>query len=437
MGDSLLAAAARIAGPEAVARAIPAEEWPILAADWRMWARPEQLPPPGQWRTWLLLAGRGFGKTRTGAETVRTWALEHPGCHIALVAPTAADARDVMVRALTSPWEGGRLAELPTYEPSKRSLTWANGSRATTYSADEPDRLRGPQHHYAWADELAAWRYPDAWDQLQFGLRLGRDARAIVTTTPRPTRLVRELLAAPTTVITRGSTFDNRANLDPTSLEEMRRRYEGTRLGRQELYAELLEDTPGALWTRTRLDTLRVRQAPELRRIVVAVDPAVTSGADADETGIIVAGLAADGHCYVLADYSGRYSPDQWAQRVAWALEHHQADRVVAEVNQGGDLVERLLRTVDPRLPFRAVRASRGKATRAEPVAALYEQGRAHHLGCLAQLEDQMCRFTSSGLADGSPDRVDALVWALTELALGEGRATFSPLASVVAGRRY
>ena len=415
MGDSLLAAAARIRGCEALARAIPLEEWPLLAADWRMWARPEQLPPPGRWRTWLLLAGRGFGKTRTGAETVRGWAMAHPGCHVALVAPTAADARDVMVRALTSAWEGGRLAELPNYEPSKRALTWANGSRATTYSADEPDRLRGPQHHYAWADELAAWRYPDAWDQLQFGLRLGRDARAVVT---------------------RGSTFDNSANLDPTSLDEMRRRYEGTRLGRQELYAELLEDTPGALWTRTRLDELRVRSAPELRRVVVAVDPAVTSGDNADETGIVVAAQAHDGHCYVLADYSGRYSPDQWARRAVWALEHHQADRVVAEVNQGGDLVERLLRTVDPRLPFRAVRASRGKATRAEPVAALYEQGRVHHLGCLAQLEDQLCRFTSSGLADGSPDRVDALVWALTDLALGESRAAFSPLAAVAAGRR-
>lgn len=335
---------------------------------------------------------------------------------VALIAPTAADARDVMVEgesgilAVSPPWNR------PKYEPSKRRLTWPNGAIATLYSADEPERLRGPQHDLAWPDELGAWRYAQAWDMLMFGLRLGKHPRAVVTTTPRPTRLIRDLLASPSTHVTRGSTYDNAPNLAPAFLEQIVRKYEGTRLGRQELYAEVLDDVPGALWTRALLEAARAHAPhPEYQRVVVAIDPAVTSGPDSDETGIIVAALATDGMLDVLADRTCRMSPDGWARRAITALDEFQADRVVAEVNNGGDLVEATLRTVRPSVPYRKVHASRGKRIRAEPIAALYEQGRVRHHGDLEQLEDQMLTFLPEG-SDSSPDRVDALVWALTEL---------------------
>ena len=387
--------------------------------EWPYRARPEQLPPPGDWRVWLLLAGRGFGKTRTGAELVRARIGAHTARRIALVAPTAADARDVMVEG-----ESGLLAiappgERPLYEPSKRRLTWPNGAVATTYSADEPERLRGPQHDFAWCDELAAWRYPEAWDMLMFGLRLGDDPRAVVTTTPRPNKLIRALLADPKVVVTRGRTAENRAHLAPAFLDQIVRRYEGTRLGRQELDAEILDDMPGALWQRGTIEAARVGALPDLVRVVVAIDPAAASSENSDETGIVVAGRDAGGHGYVLADASGRYPPAEWARAAIAAFRANQADRIVAEVNNGGEMVEATLRTVDPNVPFRAVRASRGKAARAEPVAALYEQGRMHHLGAFAALEDQMCAFTSDfdrHAAGYSPDRVDALVWAFTDL---------------------
>ncbi|HVB18343.1 MAG TPA: terminase family protein [Stellaceae bacterium] len=387
--------------------------------EWPYRARPEQLPPPGDWRVWLLLAGRGFGKTRTGAELVRARIGAHTARRIALVAPTAADARDVMVEG-----ESGLLAiappgERPLYEPSKRRLTWPNGAVATTYSADEPERLRGPQHDFAWCDELAAWRYPEAWDMLMFGLRLGDDPRAVVTTTPRPNKLIRALLADPKVVVTRGRTAENRAHLAPAFLDQIVRRYEGTRLGRQELDAEVLDDMPGALWQRGTIEAARVGALPDLVRVVVAIDPAAASSEHSDETGIVVAGRDAGGHGYVLADASGRYPPAEWARAAIAAFRANQADRIVAEVNNGGEMVEATLRTVDPNVPFRAVRASRGKAARAEPVAALYEQGRMHHLGAFAALEDQMCAFTSDfdrHAAGYSPDRVDALVWAFTDL---------------------
>jgi phage terminase large subunit-like protein len=395
-----------------------------LSADWTFWAREEQLAPTGDWRVWLLLAGRGFGKTRTGAETVRARVGAGQVRRVALVAPTAADARDVMVEG-----ESGLLAispprERPHYEPSKRRLTWPNGAIATTYSADEPERLRGPQHDFAWCDELAAWRYPQAWDMLMFGLRLGDDPRAVVTTTPRPTRLVKALVADPLVAVTRGATADNRDNLPPAFLDRIVRRYQGTRLGRQELDAEILDDVPGALWNHALIEAARVSEAPELQRIVVAIDPAATSGGDSDETGIVVVGkaVAADGRGaagYVLADLSGRYAPPEWAKVALAAWRTHGADRIVAEVNNGGEMVEATLRVVDPSVPFTAVRAARGKAARAEPVAALYEQGRVHHLGAFPQLEDQMCGFTSDfdrSKAGYSPDRVDALVWGLSEL---------------------
>jgi phage terminase large subunit-like protein len=393
-----------------------------LENSWPALARPNQLPPSSTWwQIWLLLAGRGFGKTRTLAE----WVCGQVACgqarRIALVAATAADARDVLVEG-----ESGILAVAPpwcrpVYEPSKRRLTWPNGAIATTFSAEEPERLRGPQHDAAVCDELGSWSRPETWDMLQFGLRLGRNPRCLVATTPRPTKLIRELLAREghDVVVTRGSTYENRANLAPGFFDQVIRKYEGTRLGRQELLAEVLEDTPGALWNRDALDQCRREHAPELRRIVVAIDPAATSGEDADETGIIVAGKDGGGHGYVLADLSGRYSPADWAKTAISAYHRHHADRIVAEVNNGGEMVEATLRMVDPNVPFTAVRASRGKVIRAEPVAALYEQGRVHHVGAFPELEDQMCGLTTDfdrQRAGYSPDRVDALVWALTDL---------------------
>jgi phage terminase large subunit-like protein len=406
-------------------RSLTPEQALKIKYDWPYRARPGQLPPPGEWRVWLLLAGRGFGKTRTGAEFVRARVGARTARRIALVAPTAADARDVMVEG-----ESGLLAitppaDRPLYEPSKRRLTWSNGAIATTYSADEPERLRGPQHDFAWCDELAAWRYPEAWDMLMFGLRLGDDPRAVVTTTPRPTKLIRALIADPKVMMTRGATAENRANLAPAFLDQIVRRYEGTRLGRQELDAELLDDMPGGLWQRGIIEATRTSTVPKFSRVVVAIDPAVSASEHADETGIIAAGRDANGHGYVLADASGRYAPAEWARVAIAAYGARQADRIVAEINNGGDMVEATLRMIDPNVPFSAVRAARGKVARAEPVAALYEQGRIHHIGTFAQLEDQMCSFTSDfdrTTAGYSPDRVDALVWAFTEL-LVEPRA--------------
>lgn len=386
-----------------------------LAHAWPLAARPEQLEPDGDWRVWLLCAGRGFGKTRAGAEWVRS-RVRRGYRRVALIAPTEHDAREVMLDGDSGLLRVGPNDERPRYEPSRRRLVWPNGAVATLFSADQPERLRGPQHDLLWADELAAWRHPSAWDTALMGLRLGPDPRACVTTTPRATELVRRLLADPSVVVTRGRTLDNAANLAPAFLNVVVARYDGTRLGRQELDGELLVDTPGALWSRDPLDAQRVREAPELARVVVAVDPAVTSAEDADETGIVVVGKGLDGRAYVLDDRSLRASPDGWAREVARAFDLYRADRVVGEVNNGGDLVESLLRTVRPGLPYRAVRASRGKRTRAEPVAALYEQGRVSHVGAFPALEDQMCAFTPD--APGSPDRVDALVYAIAELAL-------------------
>lgn len=390
-----------------------------LLYDWRFWARPNQLPPEGNWRTWLLLAGRGFGKTRTGAEWVRSLVETGQAKRIALVAPTAADARDVVVEgesgilAISSPWF------MPVYEPSKRRISWPNGAIATLYSADEPERLRGPQHDAAWCDELAAWRYPDAWDMLMFGLRLGKDPRVVVTTTPKPTPIIKSLVKTKTTVITKGSTFDNKVNLAPAFLNQILSKYEGTRLGKQELYAEILDDNPGALWNQRMIDELRVRKYPELVRIVVAIDPAVTNDEDSDETGIVVAGIGVDGHGYVLEDLSRKDSPDGWARIAVQAYHQYQADRIVAETNNGGDMVEHTIRTVDRSVSYKKLHASRGKLTRAEPIAALYEQGRMHHVGNFGILEDQMCSWAPG---DPSPDRMDALVWAFTELMLKRDR---------------
>ncbi len=393
-----------------------------LVHDWCFWARPNQLPPSGAWRVWLLLAGRGFGKTRSGAEWVRSRVEAGSARRIALVAPTAADVRDVMIEGESGLLAVSPPALQPTYEPSKRRLTWPKGALATCFSAEEPNRLRGPQHDAAWCDELAAWRNPETWDMLMLGLRLGADPRCVVTTTPKPVRLLRQLLGDAGAVVTRGSTYDNRDNLAPAFLAEIVRRYEGTRLGRQEIEAELLDDTPGALWTRDAIERARVAVLPALRRVVVAVDPATSAGEEADETGIIVAALGQDGQGYVLDDLSGRWPSVGWARRAVAAYHARQADRVVAEVNNGGDLVEATIRMVDAGVAYRAVHAARGKALRAEPVAALYEQGRVHHVGSFPALEDQMCAFAPDfdrRVMGYSPDRLDALVWALTDLMVG------------------
>jgi len=366
----------------------------------------------------LFLAGQSMIPThnsRTGAEWVRAVIASGAARRVALVARTAADVRDVLIEG-----ESGILAccpahERPVWEPSKRRLTWPSGAIATTYSAEEPDQLRGPQHDAAWCDELAAWRYPDAWDQLQMGLRLGSDPRVVVTTTPRPTPIVRALASSPTTRITRGRTADNARNLAPGVVAALTARYGATRLGRQELDGEILTDAPGALWTWAMIDRSRAAVAPPLQRVVVAIDPAVTSHEGSDETGIVVAGLAFDGRVYVLADVSGRYAPTEWAHVAVAAYRTHRADRIVAEVNNGGDMVASVLRMVDAAAPVRTVHASRGKAVRAEPVAALYEQGRVVHVGVLSRLEDQLTSWEPSS-SRGSPDRLDALVWALTDL---------------------
>jgi phage terminase large subunit-like protein len=307
-------------------------------------------------------------------------------------------------------------AERPEYKSAKRQLVWPNGAKTLIFTADEPDRLRGKQHMKLWADELAAWRYSDSWDQAMFGLRLGDNPQVVVTTTPRPTKLIRELAKDSTTHVTTGSTYDNRANLAPAFFNEIIKKYEGTRLGRQELKAEILDDNPNALWQRDRIDQLRVIKAPEFRRVVVGVDPAVTSNEESCETGIVIAALGEDEQAYVLDDLSLIASPDGWARKAVFAYHQHSADRIIGEANNGGDLIETVIRTVDRHVSYKKVHASRGKAKRAEPIAALYEQGRVHHVGSFPKLEDQMCSYDPAETDNDSPDRMDALVWALTEL---------------------
>lgn len=386
---------------------------------WRKFARPAQLPPDGDWRIWLILAGRGFGKSRA----VNEWAIEqarrYPRSRGALVASTASDVRDVVVEGESGIMNIAPPDFMPKYEPSKRRLTFPNGSIATTFSADEPNRLRGPQFHWAICDELAAWRFAAAFDMLLMGVRLGVDPRIAISTTPRPVELVKRLLNDPTCVITRGSTYDNAANLAPAFLDAILARYKGTTLGRQEIDGDVLDAVDGALWKRGWIEAARVTDVPALTRIVIAIDPAVTATAASDETGIIVGGAAlVNGvlHGYILDDLSLKATPDEWARQAVAGFRKYQADRMIAEVNNGGDLVEHTVRTVDANVPFTSVRASRGKVARAEPVVALYEQGRVHHVGMFRALEDQMCSWTSE--SGDSPDRIDALTWCLNDLLL-------------------
>lgn len=385
--------------------------------DWAIWARDNQLPPPGEWTKWLMLMGRGAGKTRSGSEWVTEKARDYPGCRIAVVARTAADARDVIAEG-----ESGILAIAspgftPEYLPSKRRIVWPNGSMATLYTGEKPDQLRGPQHHFALCDELASWKYPEAFDQLMFGLRLGEHPQVAITTTPRPIPIIKELIKDPTCVVVKGTTYENRANLAPSFFSHILRKYEGTRLGRQELLAEILDDNPGALWNRDLIEKFRASNHPPFTRVVVGVDPEASSGDESAETGIIVAALGVNGHGYIIDDRTIRGSPLEWGRAAITAYHLHQANLIVPEKNQGGDMVTYVIESIDNTVAIRPVHASHSKQARAEPISALYEQGRVHHVGMFAELEDQMCEWVpSAGMA--SPDRLDALVWALYALML-------------------
>ncbi len=382
-------------------------------------ARTEQIPTDNEdWNTWLFLAGRGAGKTRTAAEWLAWKAISNEGTRWAIVAPTHADARDTCVEG-----ESGILnilkeyGVLRDYNRSISEIFLTNKSRIKLFSGEEPDRLRGPQFHGGWFDELAAFKRPDAWDQYQFGARLGQHPQTIITTTPRPTKLVKDLVEREGVKVVRGSTFDNAKNLAPSALAELKLRYENTRLGRQELYGEILDTVEGALWTREVIERARVTDIPPLIRIVVAIDPAVTNNADSDETGIVAAGITSDNHYYVLSDKSLRASPDAWARQAVNLYHDLGADKIIAETNNGGDMVTLLIKQVDHSAPVKKVTATRGKQLRAEPISSLYEQGRVHHHGYFAELETQMCEWTP--ISNESPDRLDALVWAITELNSG------------------
>ncbi|MFG1347265.1 terminase family protein [Xanthobacter autotrophicus DSM 431] len=429
-----LIACARAGTAQSLLRDLPEDEAALLLADWELWARPDQLPPEAAasgapWSTWLVLGGRGAGKTRAGAEWVRGLALGRPPFagrpvgRIALVAETMADVREVMVEGVSGLLAVHPADERPRWEPTRRRLEWPNGAVAQGFSAEDPESLRGPQFAAAWLDELAKWKRAEAtFDMLQFGLRLGEQPRQMVTTTPRPTALLRRLMADPATAVTRAKTADNAFHLAPQFLGQVLARYGGTRLGRQELDGELIEDRPDALFSRPAIEALREEAAPPLARICVAVDPPASSRAGADACGLVVAGIDGAGVVHVLADASEQgLRPAQWAAKAVALWRRFEADLIVAEVNQGGEMVRAVIAEVDPAVPVAQVRATRGKFLRAEPVAALYEQGRVRHAGAFPALEDEMCDFGTDGLSSGrSPDRLDALVWAVTALALGE-----------------
>ena len=418
-----IAARAAALSPEqraAILSALSPPELEALEYSWAFWARPDQLPPEGAWRTWLLMGGRGSGKTRSAAEWVRSEVESGRRRYLGIIGPTADTLRSIQVEGPSGILATAPPDNRPSYEPSTRRIVWPNGAVARLFSAEEPERLRGPNLDALWADEIAAWDDPEkAWDMANFALRLpgplGDPPRALVSTTPKPLPLLKTLLASEDTVVTRARTFDNAANLDASTLVFYRRKYEGTTLGRQELYGELLTDTQGALWTRQMIADNRVAAAPaEFVRVVVAIDPSGSSAGTSDETGIVVAGLGRDAISYILEDASGRYSPMGWAMRAVMAFEQYEADRIIAESNFGGAMVEATIRAVASRVPVRLVHASRGKAVRAEPVVGLYEQGKVRHVGMFSELEDQLCEWVPGSAR--SPDRLDALVWAVNEL---------------------
>lgn len=403
---------------EALINELSDEEKRGLEYDWTFYARANQLPPEGRWFIWLIRSGRGGGKTRTAAE----WVIERARSgykRIALIGQTKADTRDTMIEVepssilkISPPWFK------PSYEPSKRRLSWPNGCIATTYSGDEPDQLRGPNFDTAWIDELCKFKYPhETWDNLMLSLRAGKDPRVVVTSTPRPIPLLKEIMARRDCIDVRYSSFENAANLSPTFIANLKETFEGTRLGKQEVYGQILEDNPNALWRLEDIEATRVAKAPELKRIVVGVDPAVTATKTSSETGIIVAGRGADNRYYVLDDLSLKASPDRWAKAVVAAYRKHKCDRVIGEQNNGGEMVELTIRTVDENISYRSVTATRAKQIRAEPVAALYEQHRVSHVGTFSDLEMQMCDWSPED--SHSPDRLDALVWSISSLMAG------------------
>lgn len=416
------------------------EELLELKYRWRFWARPKQLAPSGNWRLWLLQTGRGFGKTRSAAEWVRDEVKSGRRGAWHFIGKDDEAARVTMIEGISGILRITPPQDRPRFVSSKGELHWPNGAKAIIFSSHEPDKLRGPECDGLWLEEMSTWEYlTDTYDNAMLGFRLGQDPRGVATTTPKPLRLLRELRKDPTVVITHGSTYENRANLAPAFLSEIVKRYEGTAKGRQELFGELLDQAEGALWQRAWIEGGRVAKAPALVRIVVAIDPAVSSTSDSAETGMVVEGWDAREHLYVLADLSGRMSPGQWGTRAIDAFMHWRADRIVAEVNQGGDLVESNIRQAKgskgengANMPYRGVHASRGKYTRAEPVSALYEQGRAHHVGVFPDLEDQFCTWEPG---QDSPDRLDASVWGGTDLM--ENTTQTAAMSGVDRGRGY
>jgi predicted phage terminase large subunit-like protein len=397
-----------------------------LLTDWYNKARKNQLVTESeQYNIHLFLAGRGWGKTLTGAYDIIQYCLENRDVVCGVIAPTYGDLKRVVFAGdsgfirIINP----ELLNTTGYNKSDNEIHFYNGSKIIGFPAIEPDRLRGVQFHRAWCDELASWRYRETFDNLMMALRLGQNPKCIITTTPRPTKLIKELAKREDTEVTSGSTFENIENLAPSAIAMLKERYEGTRIGRQELFAEILEDVEGALFNGQLIEESRVRDIPELERIVVAIDPAVTANENSDETGIIVAGRTSDNHFYILQDASQITSPDVWVKKAIELYNRYECDRIVAEVNNGGDLIERLLRTQDSTVPYTSVRATRGKQVRAEPISALYEQNRVHHVGYFKDLEEQMCQFTGNNVKSHD-DRVDALVWAITSLQ-SSGKAIF------------
>ena len=409
-------------------RGLPEPEAARLTYNWPLYARDSQLPPPGDWDTWLILAGRGFGKTRTGAEWVRAQVETRHATRIALVARTLPEAQSIMIEGESGILNISPHWNQPTYEPSKRKLTWPSGAHALVFSSHEPDQLRGPQFDAAWCDELASWEYAqETWDNLSFALRLGRRPRAVVTTTPKPIELIRSLPNSPGVHVTRGSTFENQDNLAPSFFNGIIERYDGTRLGQQEIHAELMDEDEDALWKREWIEKARLGSYPPISRIVVSIDPAMTARPTSSETGIVVVGadMRRD-QAYVLADESGRLTPNNMALRVAHLFDKFNATQIVVEANAGGEMVASTIKNaIERTLPIKTIQARRGKYIRAEPVAALYEQGRVHHVGRFPDLEDQMCTWTPDIGPSHSPDRADALVHAVTDLILNRNPLTF------------
>ena len=395
--------------------------------NWCKTARPKQITPKGDWNVWLILAGRGWGKTRTGAQDIAFYGLTKPNSRIAIVTPTFGDGRDTCMEGVSGLLGCIEPDLIENWNRSIGELTLKNGTIYKTFSSEQPDRLRGPQFHRAWCDELGSWKNPEAWDQLLFGLRLGEKPQVIITTTPKPTALIKELVNNKDSLVTRGSTFENKDNLADSAVKKLEEKYKGTRLGRQELYAEILEDVEGALWNRNMISKALLKnteKTPNFTRTVIAIDPAVTQNKLSNETGIVICARGEDNKFYIIDDISGKYSPDAWARKAVDNYYKYEADKIIAEVNNGGDLVERVIRNIDGNVSYGSVRATKGKYLRAEPISALYEQDRVKHLKPFQFLEDQMANYNPMTFS-GSPDRLDALVWGLTELSMRTGQVNW------------